>query len=194
MNISRIIPLLYFCVYCAAQLRGSCPPDSNQNGLPFCTKYKKDSCCTSDDTLKIQKTVDNLMRKECSSCYAMVSEWKCAECDPMAGKIKRDCPFDSFFEGRFYAGSGTCQTCTSLQLCEEYCFAIYDICSDIPFSVGDSDEVFYINDQSADDFCEPIISPEPYCFKGIIPSKPDNHCKCSDHRCHLQYHDEREDL
>lgn len=45
------------------------------------------SCCNTNDVMQIRTSVLKLMRKECKSCFSMVAEWKCAECDPDAGKI-----------------------------------------------------------------------------------------------------------
>jgi hypothetical protein len=53
--------------------------------LPFCSEYKEWSCCDEKEALSIQKTVNELMRKECPSCYRMIAEWKCAQCHPRAG-------------------------------------------------------------------------------------------------------------
>jgi hypothetical protein len=56
-----------------------------ETGLPFCTEYRDTACCDAKDTLSIRGSVLQLMRPECSNCYRMVSEWKCAECHPNAG-------------------------------------------------------------------------------------------------------------
>jgi len=130
--------------------RGKCPADSKQvdplivpsEGLPFCTMYHDKSCCSEEDTLKIQESVNSLMKKECSNCYEMVAEWKCAECHPHAS--------------RFYKGSEDCPTCTSLRLCKDYCYAIYEKCKDIPFGVGGNwRNAFYINSagKTKEEFC-----------------------------------------
>jgi hypothetical protein len=90
-----LLLLLLLCSICdAIHIKSSCPPDAFQSaplkvpedGLPFCSAYRDLACCAAEDTLQIQKTVLSMMKKECRSCFSMVSEWKCAECDPDAGE------------------------------------------------------------------------------------------------------------
>jgi len=158
-----------------------CPPDSTKDlaievpeeGLPFCSEYKYTSCCDAEDTLKIKSTVESLMKPECPACFQMVSEWKCAECHPKSGE--------------FYIASADCSHDTTLQLCTDYCEAMFEVCKDIPFSPDD--KPFYINDvkgMTAEDFCEKFSGPETNCFRGTIPKERDDSCKCEDHKCHIK--------
>ena len=86
--------LSLFSLTKSVKIVSSCPPDGFQSapievpedGLPFCSQYRDKACCSPQDTLKIRDTVFKLMRKECKSCYTMVADWKCAECDPDASK------------------------------------------------------------------------------------------------------------
>jgi len=114
------------------------------------------------------------MREECTVCYEMVQEWKCAECLPNAEL--------------FYGGSESCSSHTSLRLCEEYCYAIFDACKDIPFDIDHPKGPFYLNepaDITAEKWCGKQISHHPACFEGKLNSKRDEHCKCPDHQCHF---------
>jgi len=113
------------------------------------------------------------MNPKCSNCYSMVSEWKCAECDPYAG--------------RFYASTENCDRDTRLKLCRNYCLEIFNVCKDIPFSLDKNP--FYLNDpveMTAEEFCENHIAAEPNCFSGSVPNKIDSQCICLDHMCHLE--------
>jgi hypothetical protein len=161
-----LLLLLLLCSICdAIHIKSSCPPDAFQSaplkvpedGLPFCSAYRDLACCAAEDTLQIQNTVLSMMKKECRSCFSMVSEWKCAECDPDAGEcifpksnnkqtnnerpIRRRSPFSHIFllpfsKGRFYYNAESCEHDTRLRLCADYCKAVFETCKDIPFSVG----------------------------------------------------------
>lgn len=85
--------------------------------LPFCSQYTDKACCDVDDSLSIKQTVQSLIGENCPSCYQMISDWKCAECHPNAGL--------------FYVGEQS-----SIRFCEEYCFAVFEICKDIPLGIG----------------------------------------------------------
>jgi len=163
----------------AVKVRSKCPPDSKQHtpitipveGLPFCSEYKALACCDAKDVLAIRGTVLEMMRPECSNCYKMVAEWKCAECHPNAG---------IFYEG---------DCSTQLKVCRDYCHAIFETCKDIPFYLDSTDGAFYLNDPptlSADDFCEKFVGKPGKCFSGsFVPTEEDTNCKCEDHKCHL---------
>jgi hypothetical protein len=156
----------------------SCPLDSPRTEpillgtrLPFCSEYKEWSCCDDKEALAIQKTVNELMRKECPSCYRMVAEWKCAQCHPRAG---------TFYHGQF----------ASIKFCSDYCKKIFEVCKDIPFDL--SRKPFYLNepnDITADEWCRDQIAPEGQCFRGWMPSdqltEADLQCKCPEHKCHI---------
>eukprot|EP01116_Phalansterium_solitarium_P006379 TRINITY_DN18672_c0_g1_i1.p1 TRINITY_DN18672_c0_g1~~TRINITY_DN18672_c0_g1_i1.p1 ORF type:complete len:199 (-),score=33.90 TRINITY_DN18672_c0_g1_i1:70-642(-) len=157
-----------------------CPPDSHQRqpipvprgGLPFCSHYADTACCDAKDTLAIRKTVNQLMRPECPNCYAMVREWKCAECSPKAEM--------------FYGSDGSCARNTRLRLCADYCHTIFDVCKDIPFDKGHPNGAFYLNDPpdlTAEEWCEQYVAADPNCFRGAMPSERDETCKCPSHAC-----------
>jgi len=172
-------------------VKSDCPPDSKRKspifvpdeGLPFCSEYQYTSCCSAQDTLAIKSSVDSLMRSSCKSCYSMVAEWKCAECHPKSAA--------------FYEGSADCDHDTSLKLCEDYCQAIFETCKDLPFAIDDKLGAFYLNDPdgiTAEEWCEKLVAPEPYCFRGRIPTGKDLNCKCADHQCHNPSDQQKKEL
>jgi len=169
-------------IACGLRVRGACPPDSKQGepipvpdeGLPFCSEYGEFACCSTVDALAIKQTVNNLMRPECKSCYALLSAWKCAECHPSSGDF-------------FHPSDPSCEHSTSIRFCADYCEAVFEYCKDIPFGLDDeTEDPFYLNEDglTADDFCERKIAEEGQCFRGFIPSKKDENCICEKHNCH----------
>lgn len=147
--------------------------------LPFCEEYSEYSCCDADYAREIKETVNELMVKECPRCYALVKEWKCGECHPAAGILRRFVVLNA--TGLFHPGQRA-----SIRFCEDYCQAIFEICKDIPFDLDRG--AFYINeppDITKEEWCEGKTAPEGRCFRGIIPDnlEGDTHCKCPEHDC-----------
>lgn len=52
--------------------------------LAFCHEYQGRSCCDRKLTKSIKHWVDALVDPACANCYAVVAEYKCAECSPDA--------------------------------------------------------------------------------------------------------------
>jgi hypothetical protein len=60
-------------------------PSQPKKKLAFCHDYQERGCCDRKLTKSIKAAVDALVDPACSNCYAVVADYKCAECSPDSG-------------------------------------------------------------------------------------------------------------
>ncbi len=60
-------------------------PSQPKKKLAFCHDYQERGCCDRKLTKSIKAAVDALVDPACANCYAVVADYKCAECSPDSG-------------------------------------------------------------------------------------------------------------
>eukprot|EP01087_Luapelamoeba_hula_P023355 TRINITY_DN8565_c0_g1_i2.p2 TRINITY_DN8565_c0_g1~~TRINITY_DN8565_c0_g1_i2.p2 ORF type:complete len:132 (-),score=28.75 TRINITY_DN8565_c0_g1_i2:345-740(-) len=91
--------------------RNKCAPDNPRQEpvkpkeeLVYCKEYTDFSCCDRELTRDIKRAVHALVDQSCPNCYAMIREYKCAECSPDA------CTYDQHIQQQQHNTTHTMHT------------------------------------------------------------------------------------